>query len=115
MIAGERLPAGTEFTTLLPAMDFETYSEAGYYFDETANLWRSITTSPPHGLGAVGASVYSEHPSTEILSLAYDLKDNQGARLWIPGMLPPQELFDHFAAGRGALEGHTDHILGDDG
>lgn len=99
MIAGERLPAGIGYTTLLPAMDFETYSEAGYRFDETANKWRSITTSVPHGLGAVGASVYSEHPSTEVLSLAYNLEDGLGARLWIPGMDPPQELFDHFAKG----------------
>lgn len=99
MIAGERLPVGTSYATLLPAMDFETYSEAGYRFNETTNKWQSIVTSPPHGLGAVGASAYSEHPSTEILSLTYDLKDGLGARLWIPGMDPPQELFDHFARG----------------
>ena len=99
MIAYARLPAGTRFTTVLPAMDFETYSEAGYIFDESAQHWRSIATSPPHGLGAVGASVYSEHPSTEVLSLAYNLEDGKGARLWIPCMEPPKELFDHFAAG----------------
>ena len=97
MIAGDKVEAGTAFATLLPSMDFETYSEAGYYFDEDANKWQSITTSPPYGLRAVGASVYSEHPSTEILSLAYNLEDEQGARIWIPGMEPPEELFEHFA------------------
>lgn len=99
MIAGDRLPAGTGNSTLIPAMDFETYSEAGYFFDEITQRWQSVTTSPPHGLGAVGASAYSEHPSTEVLSLAYDLYDNKGPRLWIPCMQPPQELFDYFASG----------------
>lgn len=101
--AGERLPSGCGFSTVLPDMDFETYSEAGYYFDETAKKWKSITKSPPHGIGAVGAAAYAEHPSTEVLSLAYNLKDGIGARLWVPGMEPPTELFDHIAAG-GLLE-----------
>lgn len=99
MIAGERVEAGTSFATLLPAMDFETYSEAGYLFDDAANKWRPISKSPPHGLKAVGASVYSEHPSTEILCLSYDLEDERGARLWVPSMAPPTELFDHIARG----------------
>lgn len=98
-----RLPSGCGFSTVLPDMDFETYSEAGYYFDETAKKWKSITKSPPHGIGAVGAAAYAEHPSTEVLSLAYNLKDGLGARLWLPGMPPPTELFDHIAAG-GLLE-----------
>lgn len=101
--AGERLPSGCGFSTVLPDMDFETYSEAGYVFDEDAKKWKSITKSPPHGLGAVGAAAYAEHPSTEVLSLAYNLKDGIGARLWIPGMPAPTELFDHIAAG-GLLE-----------
>lgn len=98
-----RLPSGCGFSTVLPDMDFETYSEAGYYFDEDANKWKSITKSPPHGIGAVGAPVYSEHPSTEVLSLAYNLKDGLGPKLWLPGMAPPKELFAHIAAG-GLLE-----------
>lgn len=98
-----RLPSGCGYSTVYPDMDFETYSEAGYYFDDAANKWKSITKSPPHGLGAVGAAVYAEHPSTEVLSLAYDLKDGLGARLWLPSMGPPFELFEHIAAG-GLLE-----------
>ena len=74
-------PAGCSHSTELATMDFETYSEAGYYFDESAGRWRPITSSPPHGLPAVGAAVYSEHPSTEILPLAYDLKDGTGEQL----------------------------------
>ena len=95
-----RRPAGCGHTTELPDFDFETYSEAGYDFD---GKWRSITKSPPHGIGAVGAPVYSEHPSTEVLSLAYNLKDGIGPRIWTPGCPPPTDLFDHIAAG-GLLE-----------
>lgn len=97
--AYNRLPSGCGFSTVLPDMDFETYSEAGYYFDDEANKWRSIVKSPPHGIGAVGAPVYSEHPSTEVLSLAYNLKDGLGPRLWLPGMDAPEELFAHIANG----------------
>jgi DNA polymerase len=84
-------------------MDFEAYSEAGYYWDGTADRWRGDAPDGKGGLPVVGASVYSEHPSTEIISLAYDLKDGRGARLWAPGMPPPVELFEHIAAG-GLLE-----------
>jgi|AntRauTorckE5430_2_1112549.scaffolds.fasta_scaffold00152_25 DNA polymerase len=106
LLAGHRLPAGCGFSTVLPDLDFETYSEAGYTWDNELNKWVSITKSPPHGLGAVGASAYSEHPSTEVLSLAYDLKDGQGARMWIPSMPPPVELFEHIAK-LGLLEAHN--------
>lgn len=105
-LAGERIPAGCGYATVLQDLDFETYSEAGYYFDEDAKKWKSITKSPPHGLGAVGASAYSQHPSTEVLSLAYNLKDGLGPRLWIPSMSPPTELFDYIATG-GLLEAHN--------
>jgi DNA polymerase len=93
------VPASYGYATILPDMDFETYSEAGYNFDKDLNKWISISKSAPHGLGAVGAAAYSEHPSTEILCLAYDLKDGRDHRLWLPGMSPPQELFNHIAAG----------------
>jgi len=106
LLAGHRLPAGCGFSTVLPDLDFETYSEAGYTWDPELKKWVSITKSPPHGLGAVGASAYSEHPSTEVLSLAYDLKDGQGARMWLPCMPAPVELFEHIAK-LGLLEAHN--------
>lgn len=99
--AGTRIAAGAGSAEVLPDLDFETYSEAGYVLQD--GKWKSITKSPPHGLGAVGASVYAEHPSTEVLSLAYNLKDGVGPRLWLPGMPPPEDLFAHIAAG-GLLE-----------
>ena len=75
------------------SIDFETYSEAGYKYDPAARRWRSITASPPHGIGAVGASAYAAHPSTEVLCLAYRVADT--ACLWVPGMPPPVDLFEH--------------------
>jgi DNA polymerase len=87
------------FSTILPDMDFETYSEAGFIWDEAKRAYRAPEGATKKGIFAVGAAVYAEHPSTEVLSLAYDLKDGLGPRLWIPGMAPPQDLFDHIARG----------------
>lgn len=98
-IAGTRLPSGCGYSTVLPDMDFETYSEAGYIWNADGGKWDAPKGAIRKGLFAVGAAVYAEHPSTEVLSLAYDLKDGQGPRLWIPGMEPPEELFAHIAGG----------------
>lgn len=96
-ISGTQLQAGCGFSTVLPDMDFETYSEAGCIWNGTG--WAAPVGATKKGIAAVGAVVYSEHPSTEVLSLAYDLKDGLGPRLWIPGMAPPVELFNYFAGG----------------
>lgn len=103
--AGYRLRAGLGFATVLPDFDFETYSEAGYQWDEAAGKWRSLDGygAQSKGLPAVGAAVYSESLTCEVLSLAYDLKDGAGRRHWRPGQLPPLDLFRHIAAG-GLLE-----------
>ena len=93
-----QIAAGPGVSTILPDMDFETYSEAGYYWDGPAERWRGVTKQLP-GLSAVGAAVYSEHPSTEILSFAYDLKQGAGPQLWRPGMPPPTDLFEHLYSG----------------
>lgn len=90
----------------LPDFDFETYSEAGYEF--TAENKRVKVEGAPsgttNGLSIVGAAAYAEHPSTEVLSMAYDLKDGKGKRLWLPNISPrPQDLFDYIAGG-GILE-----------
>lgn len=97
-----QIPAGPSYATVMPDLDFETYSEAGYWWDGPARRWRGITPTDP-GLAAVGAAVYTEHPSCMVLTLAYDLKDGRGDRLWTPGMEPPQDLFDHIHTG-GLLE-----------
>lgn len=93
-----QLPAG--FSTILPDMDFETRSMAGMVFRNETEKW----IAPPgvqakdKGLACVGTAVYSEHPSTEVLSLAYNLKDGIGPRLWVPGCPAPQDLFNYLAA-----------------
>ena len=104
--AGYRAPSGCGYATVLPDMDFETYSEAGYVFDEEKNKWVSIVKQPPHGIGAVGAPAYAEHSSTEVLSMAYDLKDGIGKRLWLPCMPDPEDLIAHVLRG-GLLEAHN--------
>lgn len=97
MMSGARLPAGLSYSTVMPTMDFETYSEAGYY-QAADGKWKGVTKTDP-GLGAVGAPVYSEHPSTIVLSLAYDLCDGDGTQLWRPGDPPPLPLWRHIQAG----------------
>lgn len=74
-------------------IDFETYSEAGYYWDGEREKWRPINSSPPYGLPAVGAAAYAEHPSTCALSLAYQLPGRVPA-LWVPHGPRPYDLFD---------------------
>jgi DNA polymerase len=111
--AGTRLPAGLGFATVIPDGDFETYSEAGYYWEADptpknpeAGKWHGPKGTKGRGLAVVGAAVYAEHPSTEVLSFAYDLKDGRGPRHWTPRHAPPLDLFAHIAAG-GLFEAHN--------
>lgn len=103
---GTITPCGFGVVTELADLDFETYSEAGYVFDHGAQKWRQLNKSGTGGLPAVGAPVYAAHPSTRILSMAYDLKDGLGARLWLPGCPDPLDLFEHVRAGK-LLEAHN--------
>lgn len=110
--AGTKLVAGNGHATVLPDLDCETYSEAGYVWtpdDPKGPRWRpppGIRDMSGAGLFAVGAAVYSEHPTTEVLTVSYDLKDGRGRRRWRPGLPLPQDLFDHIAAG-GLVESHN--------
>lgn len=99
---GTKLRAGLGWSTVIASCDFETYSEAGYEWDEDRRRWTQPrgAVGADRGLALVGAAVYAQHPSTEPLCFAYNLKDGAGKRRWRPGMPPPQPLFDHFAAGR---------------
>lgn len=108
MIHGQTIPVGPAVSTVLADMDFETYSDAGYAWDAERDKWVGVTPTMP-GLPAVGAAVYSEHPSTEVLCLAYNLKDGKGARLWVPGCPPPTDLFEHIASGK-LIEAHNSNF-----
>lgn len=100
--AGDRVCAGLGHATILPDLDFETYSEAGFVWDSAAGKWRALPGASQNkkGLPVVGSQVYAEHPSTEVLSLYYDLKDGRGRRRWLPSdPLPPLDLLQHVLAG----------------
>jgi DNA polymerase len=102
--AGTTMRAALHHSTVLPDLDFETYSEAGYVWDAARMKWGCLRGTDKKGLGVVGAQVYAEHPSTEVLSLYYDLKDGRGRRRWLPtDPLPPVDLLEHVARG-GLLE-----------
>ena len=91
--------AGPGVSTVLPDMDFETYSEAGYVWDEANEKWQSPRglAATAKGIKGVGAAAYAMHPSCEVTNFSYDLKDGVGPREWWPGLPNPQELFDYLA------------------
>jgi DNA polymerase len=118
---GTKLHAGLGYSTIIADWDVETYSEAGYEWmpdkftiDERGrykNLggkWRKTVTDSKGrgGLFAVGAAVYTEDPTCDMLSMSYDLKDGLGTRRWRPGQPPPKDFCDYVAAG-GLLEAHN--------
>lgn len=82
--AGQRLPVAWGFSTVLPDWDVETYSEAGFEWDEESQKYQPPIGAAKKGLPAVGSTVYFEHPTADIICLAYDLKDGLGRRRWKP-------------------------------
>ncbi len=101
--AGTRIATTLHHSTVLPDFDFETYSEAGYAICPTTGKVTGTGPQGKGGLGVVGTAVYAEHPSTEILSLYWDLKDGTGRHRWAPGMPSPQVLIDYVYYG-GVIE-----------
>lgn len=98
---GTSLRAARGVAVVLPDMDFETYSEAGFKWDAALNKWVALpgAVGGKKGLQIVGAATYAEHPSTEVLCFSYDLKDGRGKRAWLPGMPAPVDLFEYLAGG----------------
>jgi len=97
-LAGTKTPVGHGITTVRPSIDFETYSEAGLHLDFKKGYFRPLL-SGKKGISIAGAWAYSCHPSTEVISIAYDLKEGTGPRLWLPDMPIPEDLFAHVRAG----------------
>lgn len=62
---------------LYPPFDYESFSEADISY--------------------VGSAAYAQHPSTEILSNAYDL--GTGPRIWFWGLANPKDLIAHVNSG----------------
>ena len=86
------------YSTEYADIDFETYSEAGYVVDRVNGTIRLLQKNKK-SIAIVGAAAYSEHPSAKLRSLAYDLKDGKGKRLWIPGCTLPYDLFEYIRQG----------------
>ena len=86
-------------------IDFETYSAAGFVWDDASQSWKAPTGATKKGISAVGTVAYAEHPTTEVITLSYRLPGGELKR-WQPGMPAPQDLFDHIAAG-GLVEAHN--------
>lgn len=106
----EDLPAGTQLisglgvSTILADIDFETYSPAGFIWNEETQKYNPPRGAKKKGLPVVGACVYSEHPEAEVLSLAYNLKNGEGAKVWVPSTCTlPLDLLKHVISG-GLLE-----------
>jgi len=103
--AYQQTAVGCSVSTALPSLDVETFSKAGYVFDHRKERFVSLVKNLP-GLKGVGAAVYAEDPSTELLLLSFDLRDGKGVQLWVNGMTPPDNLFRHIRSG-GLLESHN--------
>lgn len=96
---GTKLHCGLGTSTVIADFDFETYSSAGFDWDPSANKWVALPNAKTKGLPTVGTARYTEHFDAEVLSMAYDLKNGNGPKLWTPNNKPPQDLFDHLAKG----------------
>jgi len=86
-------------------IDFETYSEAGFVWDDAGQSWRAPPGATKNGISAVGTVAYAEHPSTEVITLSYRVPGGP-LRRWQPGLPLPQDLLDHIAGG-GLVEAHN--------
>lgn len=95
--AGQHVPVAWGYSTVLPDMDFEGYSAAGFEWDAASGKFKPPVGATKKGLPAIGAARYAEHDSTEVLCLAYDLKDGTGRKMWLPGMPLPADLLTHLA------------------
>jgi DNA polymerase len=88
---------------MIPTIDFETYSEAGYIFNPASGRFQALLKGKP-GLKGINASTYARHPSTRVICLAYDL--GAGTKLWTPGGMLPVDLFWYIGEG-GLIEAHN--------
>jgi len=97
---GTTLITGLGVSTIIADFDFETYSEAGTIWNEEKNKFVALPYAKEKGLPCVGTAKYSEHLTTEVLCLAYNLKNGEGPKVWKPGDNLPIDLFNHIANNR---------------
>jgi DNA polymerase len=94
---GSRIKIGRLHSTVLPDIDFETVSYAGYIWNGKKNKFDAPAGASKKGLPAIGVATYSAHPTTDIISAAYNLKTGHGEKLWLPGDPLPLDLFAYLA------------------
>jgi DNA polymerase len=82
--AGQQYAAGPFVTTVYPSADFETFSEAGYRWENDRLHSLEGIAEQNRGLEVVGTRNYVLHPTFEILSLSYDMRQGAGEITWIP-------------------------------
>jgi DNA polymerase len=101
--AGTMIAAGMRQSKVLPSIDFEVYSEAGYDLAPHPKSGlltpKGVGSQGKGGLPVVGTPAYAEHPSTEPLCLYYDLKDGKGRRPWWLHGPGPADLLSYIANG----------------
>lgn len=96
----------------IPTIDGELYSAAGFDWSDPSEKyplgrWVAPPGAKQPGIGAVGAAVYCEHPSTEVLTVSYDLVDGRGIRRWKPGEPLPWDLMNHLTDPTAPIEAHN--------
>lgn len=79
--------------------DFETYSEAGYVWNDDIQRWRPLPGATKAGLSAIGLARYAEHRSTVPLMLSYKLPGAETVCWDARNAIEPFSLFDHIEAG----------------
>lgn len=108
-------PVGCSYSLAIPTMDFETYSEAGFVWEPKGKFLKSrgewlgkwVKLGPKGGISDVGGWAYADHPSTEVITLNYDLLDGLGVRRWNPyDLMPPVDLIEYLQSG-GYIEAHN--------
>lgn len=104
--AGQLIPLPYGHSEVLPTLDFETKSEAGYVWRPELNKWKALPGAREKGLTAVGSRVYAEHPTADVVTFTFDLKDGHGKERWRPGLPPPPRLVAHVQSG-GRIEAHN--------
>lgn len=85
--------------------DLESYSCAGFIWDEAAGKWRAPHGSKKKGLPVVGANAYWEHPTAKVLVMRYRWShwpEGVTSR-WLPGEPCPPEI----AEWTGPIEAHN--------
>lgn len=96
----------------VPTIDGELFSCAGFNFQEPSDKyplgrWVAPDGAQKPGIAAVGGRVYCEHPTTEILTVSYDLVDQRGVRRWRPGQTLPWDLMNHLSDPAAPIEAHN--------